>query len=706
VAPVPAGEPGVPVAGGGRDAPPAGSHPSGLAPPGRSLWRRALRALGILAIAYLAATYALDLALGAGVVGTNAVGQALQAGVAAVALFGLAGFGLTRLLLPAGLRSHEALWVLPVGACAVALTMTVLGFAYSPFHLSLGITIALSAALAVYAWRRAGPPQPPPRPAQLGWPFYLALLLVLVALIPMFRSGFATVIGDGSDAHLAVGTAHFLQHNYPTAVNVNEPVDQVPLVWRSKQPIYYALASVASLADLDPYQTIAVVAAIVLAMAAGGWYLVARELLGAGIYAGAAAMAVVGLDRIVLHTGMHPYFNQAWGYMTLPFALVLGWWAIRERTRGGLALLALFLLVGAFAYPLALPIPLAFLLVAWWLDRRARRRAGEVIPAWWTAWWRRIYRGWRSLVWMVPLAILLLIPIGGVLEKSLTAYRVIDPNASLQAWGGDLFASFPGEQYFGLSFHDGWPLAAAVIVAFAVYALLRTPRPLGWGLGAVLLFGGIFGEYFHLRKQGYYFEFKALAFTVPLAMTAGAVGMARVWRLGKPDDAGAAHSGETGRRAGGPPARWRWATGAVAVVLLGGLITIEQRAALKELLGTYDQLPKTMIALRDWDKRLPAHASVRLDVEPGPQLWVAYMLSGQRLCSQRPLMGTSYPHVPVSRKADYVIVERPLAKPFDAVGPVLMQNSAYRLYRLRPGLPGRDRCSRKSVTTVKEIGAI
>ena len=38
---------------------------------------------------------------------------------------------------------------------------------------------------------------------------------------------------------------------------------------------------------------------------------------------------------------------------------------------------------------------------------------------------------------------------------------------------------------------------------------------------AVLLFGALFGEYFHLRKQGWYFEFKVLAFTVPLAMTAG-----------------------------------------------------------------------------------------------------------------------------------------------------------------------------------------
>ena len=469
--------------------------------------------------------------------------------MAAVFLFGLAGFGLVRLLLPPGLRGHEALWVLPVGACAVALLMTVLGFAYVPFHVALGVTIALAAAVAIFAWRRIGPPAIPARPAAVGWPFYLALLLVLVALIPMFRSGFATVIGDGSDAHLAVGTAHFLQHNYPTAVNVNEPVDQVPLVWRSKQPIYYALASVASLSDLDPFQTIAVVAAVILTMAAAGWYLVARELLGAGVYAGAGAMAVVGLDRIVLHTGMHPYFNQTWGYMTLPFALVLGWWAIKQRTRGGLALLALFLLVGAFAYPLALPIPLTFLFFAWWLDRRARRRAGEPIPPWWRAWWQRIYRGWRSLLWIVPVAVVLLIPIGGVLEKSITAYRVIDPNASLQAWGGDLSGSFPGEEYFGLSFHDGWPLAALVLVAFAVYALWRLPRPLAWGLGAVLVFGALFGEYFHLRKQGWYFEFKVLAFTVPLAMTAAVVGIAKLWSVGR------------GR------GNWRWVGAAAAVML-------------------------------------------------------------------------------------------------------------------------------------------
>ena len=35
-----------------------------------------------------------------------------------VVLFGIGGFGLVRLLLPAPLRRHELLWVLPAGGCA------------------------------------------------------------------------------------------------------------------------------------------------------------------------------------------------------------------------------------------------------------------------------------------------------------------------------------------------------------------------------------------------------------------------------------------------------------------------------------------------------------------------------------------------------------------------------------------------------------
>src|SRR4029077_13811888 len=130
------------------------------------------------------------------------------------------------------------------------------------------------------------------------------------------------------------------------------------------------------------------------------FFLLARELLGAGTAAAIAAMALVGLDRMVLHTVMHPYFNQTWGFFTLPFALVLSWWAVRERTRGGLALLALFLAIAAFAYPLALRIPLAALAVFLWPERR------RLSP-------RRVYHGRRSLLWMGPLGGVVLWAVAG-----------------------------------------------------------------------------------------------------------------------------------------------------------------------------------------------------------------------------------------------------------------------------------------------------
>ena len=100
-----------------------------------------------------------------------------------------------------------------------------------------------------------------------------------------------------------------------------------------------------------------------------------------------------------------------------------------------------------------------------------------------------------------------------------------------------------------------------------------------------------------------------------------------------------------------------------------------------------------MTQLAALDARLPPGASVRLDVDPAAQLWVAYFLSGQRLCSQRPLMETSYPHVPISRKADYVLADRRLRKPLDAAGAPVWTGERYVLYRQLQGIPGANFCS-------------
>jgi hypothetical protein len=588
-------------------------------------------------------------------------------------LFGIVGFGPTRLLLPGGLRRHEALWVLPVGAVATALELALLAYGFVPFDVALGVVLAGGVALGVLAWRRDPGLRARSVPADAAsWrtiavALVIAVLIGAIALLPMFRGGFMTVIGNGSDAHLAVGTAQFLQRNHPTGVDPSEAVDRVPLVWRSKPAIYLAYGAVARVAGMEPYAVIATLSAALLAFAALGFWLLARELLGAGPWGAGAAMGLVGMNRIELFTGMHPYFNQTWGYMTTPFAIVLAWHVVRTRTRGGVMLFAGFIGVLAFAYPLALPVPLLAAIVFAGFERRRRGLSLLRIPR---------LRSRRQLLWIVPLFLMLIIPLQGVLEKTAASTRVLAPGYSLANWGGDLTHFFPERFFLGIDDASGALVALPLFAVGLFLALRRASREIRWGLGAIVAFGVLAALFFRPREYGWYFHFKALAFVGPLVVATAAVGLSRL--------------------------RWPW----VSVVALLFLVGVTRNGAAHELGTTFDQLPRSMLELRQVDARLPPGASVRLDMPAdGRMLWAGNMLSDQPLCSQRPLLNTSYPHVPISRAADYVLVDDDWRKPFDAVGPPLMTLDRYKLFKLRPGLPGGDRCSLKMVLTVKKLYA-
>jgi hypothetical protein len=590
------------------------------------------------------------------VVGWRALPELLAVSVAAVGLFAVGGLGLTRWLLPGALRRYELVWVLPVGACAVALALTVLGFAHVPFKVSLGIVIACGVVAAALAYRRR-PGMPALRP--FAWPAYIGVLLAAVSLIPLFRAGFVTVEGQGQDAHLAVGTAQFLQKHPPTAVAVEEPVDRVPLVWRSKQPIYYALAAVATLSGREVFETISALAAVMLALACLGFFLIARELLRAPPWAALCGMGLVGLNPMVLHTVMHPYFNQTWGFFAMPFAVVLAPLAAAgRRTPGSLALLALFVAVCAFAYPLALPLPLLVLAVVLWPERRA------LSP-------RRLYRGRRSLLWLVPVGLLLLVPIAGVIEKSTSAFNVVfNPGRSLKSWGGDVFDYFPEAQFLGV--HDWALLVVAVpLLAWGAYVALRAaPRRIRLALIALFAFAVVFAIEFRLRKYGYYFHFKTLAFAVPVLLVTAAAGFGRVRR------------------------------GWIPVVVL---LLLANNAGSSEIGTTFDELPRSTLQLRDINAGVPADRSIRIDVVPTEQNWIAYMLHAHPLCSQHPLLNTSYPHVRISRKADYIVAPRDAPVPADALTPPVRQLDAFTLYRMKPSVPGPANCSRAMVQTVTSV---
>jgi len=590
----------------------------------------------------------------------SAIPGTLRVLAACVVVFGLGGFGLVRLLLPAPLRRYELLWILPTGACAVGLTMTVLGFAAVPYPVSLAVVLVAGALLAVRAVRTRGWPEL--AAARLAWPTFLGLVVLVVALVlVLLRQHYLAPVATGSDSHVAAGVAQFLKHSYPTGVNVREPINQMPQTWQSKFPIYYAFAAISSVSGLATWQVLAPLAAVLLAMAAVGMFLVARELFATSAAIAVASMALAGLDRMALHTVLNPYFNQTWGFFALPFTLVLGWLVVQPGLSGRsraftLALLALFGLVLVLAYPLAAPIPAVPMLVFLWSARRARIRAGERVFR-----VRTLYRGWRSLLWLIPVAALLAFPIAGAIDKAVAAAEVLAPGHSLQSWGGDLTGFFAYLHFFSLPNSAlGYVLFAVVLVSAAI-ALAGAPRALAVGLGALMAIGLLLAVYLRHRQYGYYFEFKLLAFIGPVLMLIAAVGAGRLRRWGAVIVA------------------------VLAVSTAGSLVT--------ELDNTGSQLPPATIALSGWAEALPAHATVRLDMWPPQQLWAAYMLDARPLCSQTPLLGTDYPHVAYSRKADYIIASIAYGRPRDAIGAPLRVNIGYRLYRENPNVPGPDLCT-------------
>jgi len=474
---------------------------------------------------------------------------------------------------------------------------------------------------------------------------------------------YAAPVGRGSDAHVATGVAQFLQHDYPTSVNVSQPINQMQPTWQSKYPIYYALAAVSTVSGLATWQVLAILAAVLLGLAAVGMFLVARDVFNAPLAVALVAMCFAALDRMALHTILHPYFNQTWGFVTLPFTLVLGWWAVQpglapSTRRGVIGLLALFALVLVLAYPLAAPIP-AVPLIGFALGERRRRIAqgARVFRV------RNLYRGWRSLLWMVPVAALLAVPVAGAVDKGVSAVKVLAPGHSLNDWGGDLSGYFPWNHFFSLPNSALGSLGFALVLILAAWGLAAQRRSLSLGLGGLLVLALLTSVYLRYRPGAFYFEFKLLAFVGPLVLLMAVLGAARL----------------------------RWLGALLLVPLTIGLAG----AAVAEIGVTGSQLDRSTIQLSQWARALPRGASIRLDMWPPWELWTAYFLVPHPLCSEHPLLDTDYPHVAFSRKADFIVATRAYGRPADAIGPPLRENTGYRLYRENPAVPGIDYCTQR-----------
>jgi hypothetical protein len=593
----------------------------------------------------------------------GALPNVLRTIAATIVVFAIGGFGLVRLLLPGQLRRYELLWVVPTGACAVGLAMTILGFAAVPYPASLALVLLGGLGLGAAAIRRRGWPAGAMR--RLSWPTYLAFAVLSVALVPMVMVHHYAAPGNyGADSHVATGVAQFLQHDYPTSVDISQPINQMQPTWQSKYPIYYAFAAVSTVSGLATWQVFTILAAMLLAMTAVGMFLVAREVFNAPTGVGLVAMCLGALDRGVLATVLHPYFNQTWGLLALPFTLVLGWWAVQPglsppARRATVVLLALFALVLVLAYPLAAPIPAVPLIVFALVERRRRSSAGERVLR-----FRDLYRGRRSLLWMVPVVGLLAVPLAGALDKAILAVQVLAPGHTLSgSWSGDLGGFVPWNFFFSLPNSVLGTVLFAGILGLVAWGLARQSRALAWGLGGLLALSLLVALYLRHRSGGYYFEFKLLAFVGPLTLLIAALGAARLRRVG--------------------------------LVILAVLSVCVAGSAVAEVKLDTPQLSRGTIQLAQWARSLPRGASIRLDMDPGYELWAAYFLVSHPVCSQVPVLRTDYPHVAISRKADYILVGVSTPRPADAIGPPIKRNSDYSLYRENPAVPGVDHCSRR-----------
>ena len=601
---------------------------------------------------------------------SRAMGDALRAGGAAGALFLVTGYAPARLLAPPALRPYALLLSLPVGAAVSGIALAALGLAHVPFTVALiaMLVAGAGAGIAVLAHGEQATPDWPALGERLGWPLLLAAAVAIVALSPVWRVGFGTVLGQNGDAVLAVGSAELVTQAPPTAIRPELPVDRIPLVWRSKYPIFYPLAAVSQLSGLDPIAAFPFVAAAMLGLAALGFFLLARVGLRAPPAAALAAMAAVGLARLSVHVADNPFYNQLWALFALPFILLAGIVFLRRPDRRSLGLLALFAAIGAFAYPLMLPFPMVFLAVGGW---RERARLRVVRPSWPMA--------LAALAGLALMAVL----VRGVFEKAASAAVALSPWGDLGAWSGADFLYVPFHRAFGLPAPGGTALVVLMLAAAgaaAAYALWRAPRDAGVPLGVTVAAGLAAAIYFRHREQAELFYFKTVGFVGSLGTMLVVLGLCALVR------------------ARGP--RALAAGGLTALALFGAAVAVNTR---RELLATNAHASTSVLELRDWSRSLPDGATVRIDVPPsGYQLWSWYMLADRRVCALRPLVGF-FPRPPMSRRADYALAFMREPRPPDAVGRPLRANDQFTLWRLRPGIPGPDVCSRRMIDAITSV---
>ncbi|MFL5844149.1 MAG: hypothetical protein ACJ762_05585 [Solirubrobacteraceae bacterium] len=536
--------------------------------------------------------------------------------VAGTILFAVTGLAAAARLTPAPLQRIWPVFALPAGAVLGPIALTLLGFAAVPLEVSLWVVLAAGLG----AWWRLGRGRAPKVDWWAAAPWIVAgALAFLIATMPAFRLNETTIFGTNPDSHQVVGSAELFKHGPAWVTREGQPVNVVPSAWRFRYPILYALAGTSNLAKFDPIFVFPAMQGLLVMLAALGFGALVVLGLRLPLAAGPWVAMAIPLNALVLHQAWHPYYNQLWGLALLPWAVGVGWWAARERSRtAGIAFAGL--LVGLLlAYSLVVFYPLVVFAGMAWAHRLPRPRLPRP-------------RGTLQWAGTIVVGVLLLLPLLGATKKIWEGVRqLVDIHANL--WGGDIFDFTPLGEFVGTG---AGVVGMLAVLAVAVAAVLRlVERREAIALAGLVAICVLFDIRLRISDRGQYMDFKHLGYlgAIVLALAAGGLAAMVVSR--------------------------RRELVAAALVLVAVWTVVAVGRVRDETRATPEQVTADMLLLREWKKDLPADASIRMDIPPsGEQLWVQYMLAGKRLGTPFPVLNTTYAHAPFSVAADYVTTPR------------------------------------------------
>lgn len=272
--------------------------------------------------------------------------EAFKIGLVFIAVTGFAGYGVSSLLLPAEWRRYQALLVLPVGWCALVVSLFFVNLVLG-VQTGLYLVLVLALLLNLLAFRRKTWKGAGWREAAI--PGALALCLVGLTISPHIvqRSlGFMTL---NQDEEIYYPIANYVLSHSSTVLD--HPLARAILKWRPwGWGFQYTVSSVSAISGEPTFQTYMPTAYFILGLSVFAWYFLFRETFRLSRATSAVAVAfycLLGLPAWFVSFGYGP---QATSYITFPLGAAVFAQAVEKGGTRRIVLAGLVVAAGMVSF--------------------------------------------------------------------------------------------------------------------------------------------------------------------------------------------------------------------------------------------------------------------------------------------------------------------------------------------------------------------